>query len=359
MKNHPLVSVVIPTYNQEQFLADAIDSVIAQTYKHCEIIVIDDGSTDGTHTLLKKYSEILVVEQENMGLSAARNAGIACVTGDYIALLDSDDLMQPDRIKTQLQQLQENPAIDVLYTAITVIDEKGDRLNTIRREVVPVDQFLPLEFFRNLVPSPSTILAKSKVFQKEPFNEAFRIGEDLEWIIRTAHRHTFHYLDAPLTLYRRHQKNISENLEELRKVELQILKQYGSDHILKCIDESSVADKHLLKGKILYIMQEYKQAIDHLFLTSDPLARFYSGNVKFEQKQYELALEDYKVSFAEDPTNPACYNNYALCCLKLGLEEEAGKAFALALELKPEYLDPQSKRFTRRELRKDLLPYRS
>lgn len=358
MKTCPLVSVVIPAYNQARFITSALESILAQSYSPIEVIVVNDGSTDDTAKILKQYTGIQVIEQENKGLSAARNAGILASKGDLIALLDSDDVMVQERIQFQVAYLQDNPDIDVVYTALTVIDENGKVLNTIRRESLPPDQFLAFEFFRNQVPSPSSILAKSEVFQKEPFDATFRIGEDLEWIIRTAHQFTFGYLDKPLTHYRRHQSNLSEKLENLRAIELQILNHYGTKHIIEVIKSSSIRDKELLIGKILYIMENYNEALPYLSISTDPLALFYCGNCYYEMEQYEKAMDFYRESLKRDSSNPACHNNYAMCCLNLGDSHIADEEFRRAIALKTGYLDPQYKKFTRRELREDLLPYK-
>src|SRR5690606_4389703 len=113
------------------------------------------------------------------------------------------------------------------------------------------------EFFRNQVPSPSTLMARSEVFRKQAFDESLRSGEDLEWILRTAHHYSYQYIDEPLTNYRRHQTNISENLDQLREAELGILHRYGINDSCKSVEESEVDDKPLLKGNILYIMEYF------------------------------------------------------------------------------------------------------
>jgi len=362
MNSLPFISVVIPTYNQAEYLRPCLESVLEQTYPFFEVIIINDGSTDETQAILegfRSHSNIRFFQQSNQGLSAARNSGLERAKGDYIALLDSDDLMLPERLETQLEFLQSNEAIDIVYTAVTLIDEKGNLLSTMRRESIPTENFLAEEFFRNQVPSPSTIMAKQGVFESYPFDSDLRAGEDLEWIIRTAHHHSFQYLDIPLTLYRRHQQNISENLSKLREIELKILQSYGTEHISDCVEKSGIEDKALYKGKILFIMEAYEEAIKILKESSDPLAFFYTGNCFFELKKYHEAAEYYRESLHLSSENPACINNLGAALHNLGHETEAAKKFNEAINLKPGYLDPKFKRFTRRELRKDLLPYTS
>lgn len=108
--NPPLVSVVIPTYNQPAFLREALESVFSQTFEDYEIIVVNDGSTDGTGALLEQYGgRIRVITQENQGIGRARNRGMDESVGRYIAFLDHDDLWHPLKLETQVRYMQEHP----------------------------------------------------------------------------------------------------------------------------------------------------------------------------------------------------------------------------------------------------------
>ncbi|MCH5718713.1 glycosyltransferase family 2 protein [Niabella hibiscisoli] len=103
---NPLVSVIIPTYNRANTVSHSINSVLAQTYKHIEIIVVDDGSADHTAEVLKNYHNIIVISKENGGQASARNAGLKHATGKFIASLDSDDIWYPDFLERCVQKLQ-------------------------------------------------------------------------------------------------------------------------------------------------------------------------------------------------------------------------------------------------------------
>src|SRR3712207_793010 len=107
--NTPLVSVVIPCYNQAHFLGEAIESVLAQSYPNFEIIVVDDGSPDNTSEVARSYPEVRLVRQENQGLSGARNAGLACSEGEYVVFLDADDRLLPEALETHLKYLEAHP----------------------------------------------------------------------------------------------------------------------------------------------------------------------------------------------------------------------------------------------------------
>lgn len=129
-----LVSILIPVFNAEKYLNSAIESVSAQSYRDLEIIVVNDGSTDGSATILRdlaaKDSRIVIISQPNGGISSALNRGIAAASGSYIARMDADDLMSPNRIATQVQFLEANPDLGFCSSSITLIDEAGVAFDT-------------------------------------------------------------------------------------------------------------------------------------------------------------------------------------------------------------------------------------
>ncbi len=125
----PRVSVVIPTYNRASLIREALESVFAQTFRDFEVIVVDDGSTDGTVELLKEYEgRIAIIRQENRGAGAARNRGLAEATGEYIAFIDSDDLWMDFKLDLQVAILEGMPDVGFLYSDFQVLKDAGKRL---------------------------------------------------------------------------------------------------------------------------------------------------------------------------------------------------------------------------------------
>jgi len=117
----PKVSVIIPAYNAAPYIRATIDSVLNSTFKDFEVIVVDDGSTDETYKLLQNIShKVKVIRQENQGLSGARNTGIKNSTGEYIALLDSDDIWHQDKLKSQVEVLDLNPTVGLCFTEFSL-----------------------------------------------------------------------------------------------------------------------------------------------------------------------------------------------------------------------------------------------
>ena len=123
----PLVSVIIPTYNCGKFIQQSIDSVLKQTYKNVEIIVVDDGSTDDTHLKLLQYGKnITYIRKKNEGSSKARNIGMGCSKGEYLAFLDADDLWHPRKLEMQVECFQKVPDIGLVFTDFSRIDMEGN-----------------------------------------------------------------------------------------------------------------------------------------------------------------------------------------------------------------------------------------
>src|SRR5262249_441294 len=130
----PLVTVVIPTYNRADLLPDAIESVLAQSYKPIEIIVVDDGSTDDTRAVATRFGDrIRYVYQENAERAAARNHGLRLACGDFIAFLDSDDYWDHDKIESDVSVLAEHTGTGVVYSDLEIVDLHGRHLHFERR----------------------------------------------------------------------------------------------------------------------------------------------------------------------------------------------------------------------------------
>ena len=371
----PLVSVVMPVFNQELFVAEALDSIIAQSYPAYEVVIVDDGSKDMSLSICQEYqkkdSRFRVFSQRNKGPAAARNEAILQARGDYICLLDSDDRMDPKRIEHQLRPFLQDPTIDVVYTSVLLIDKKRNFLGEIKGESLPSELFHAEMFFRNLIPGPG-LMAKRICFLQEPYDPSFVHAEDYELMLRFLRHFRFFYLDEPLTLYRRHTANLSENRPAHRAAEKRALDLYGQDFLEKIVSSTSLShsEQELLLGKILFNKELFHKALDVLKKVFSPLSFFYQGNCHYLLDQLAEAKQCYEASLSLDAlSNPACYNNLALLCIG---ERDTERAFTLlkeALYLKSDYLDassnlacllkehPFSPKFTLKELRSYLIPY--
>ena len=218
----PRVSVVIPLYNHEKYIEAAIQSALLQTVPPTEIIVIDDGSTDGSadtvRNLCKDHPEIIFWSWPNQGAHHTLNAGILRATGDFVAFLNSDDCFAPDRLAACLALVRSEPSIDVVATRASFLDDEGsavsnpwydDALAFYRKE-----RDVAFSLFRaNFLVTTSNLFVRRSVFESVGTFAALRYTHDLEFVLRLAlGKKNIAFLDQPLVAYRLHEKNtISEN----------------------------------------------------------------------------------------------------------------------------------------------------
>ena len=208
----PKVSVVIPVFNGAGVIGETIESVLNQTFRNHEIIVVDDGSTDGSGEVLKQFSKhITLCRQQNQGVAITRNRGISIAKGEWIAFLDQDDLWYPQKLATQIDYVEKYPGVDFFYSDMNTIDEKGNILN---RNYLVTENQQPKELTKlsfSLIfdncpfPFPSTVLAKKEVLLKAGgFNPLFRANhhEDVELFVKVARITPIHFIPESLIAYR-------------------------------------------------------------------------------------------------------------------------------------------------------------
>jgi glycosyltransferase involved in cell wall biosynthesis len=169
---YPLVSVIIPLYNYERYLAEAIESVLAQTYSHTEIIVVDDGSTDGSASVAAQYTNsVKYFYQPNAGLATALNKGITMSSGGFLAFLDADDIWTPKKLQHQMSAM-DDPGVDMVFGQIEQF--YSPELNKQRGIVGVMPGF-----------SKGALLIRRQSFSMVgSFNEQFQLGDFVEWYLR-------------------------------------------------------------------------------------------------------------------------------------------------------------------------------
>ncbi len=198
----PTVSVIIPTYNRGWVLGEAVESVLAQDYADYELIVVDDGSTDATESVLQPYEErIRIFRQKNRGVSAARNTGIRAASGMLIAFLDSDDLWLPAKLGHQVAFFQQHPDAVACQTEETWI-RNGVRVNPGKRHRKPSGMIFEPSLELCLV-SPSAVMTRRTLFdQVGLFDESLPACEDYDLWLRVSCRFPIHRLPTPLIIKR-------------------------------------------------------------------------------------------------------------------------------------------------------------
>ncbi len=221
--NFPLVSVIIPVYNAEKYLADTINSVLAQTYSHWELILVDDGSTDNSITICQQLqnSKIKIIRQENGGVSSALNTGISQSQGEYLAFLDSDDLWLPEKLAKHIAHLESNPDVGVSFSPSVFIDEQGNSLNG--KTNPKLKHITPVDLFRgNPLGNGSAAVVRRQTLEAIKFSdsgrecyfdEQIRASQDIEYIIRITLKTAWKIEGIPeaLTLYRLLSQSNSSN----------------------------------------------------------------------------------------------------------------------------------------------------
>jgi glycosyltransferase involved in cell wall biosynthesis len=205
-----LVSVIIPAYNAAAYIGAALDSVLCQTHPRLEVIVVNDGSTDGTDVVLQRYSgRIVCLSQENQGQPAARNRGLAVARGQFVAFLDADDRWHPEKIERQLQFFAAHKACTVVHTARHVIDQE-DRICPFAAVLPPVQGWCQEQLLQRNAITMSSALVRREVLGFEPFCAAIRGTEDWDLWLRLAANAPVGFLAEPLTYYRVHDANMSK-----------------------------------------------------------------------------------------------------------------------------------------------------
>jgi glycosyltransferase involved in cell wall biosynthesis len=195
------ISVVIPAYNSAAFIAKTLESVLAQTLQPAEVIVVDDGSTDETLKIVQGFGDtVRCISQRNMGVSAARNAGIESARYEWIALLDSDDLWRADKLERQAGVILEDPAVDFIYTGHYCFFE--DRIES----TVPAQPASRIKqsMYHVRFMTSSVVLRRSKAIEIGGFDTTLRSSEDWDlWLRLVKDGARFAAIDEPLTSYRK------------------------------------------------------------------------------------------------------------------------------------------------------------
>jgi glycosyltransferase involved in cell wall biosynthesis len=202
------ITAIIPTFNSERYICNTVESVLTQTYPVHEVIVVDDGSTDATEQVLARYAgRIRYIRQTNAGPPVARNTGLAHATGDWVALLDSDDLWVRTKIERQMEYAGAHPACGLVYTDMKTFDETGiieESVKVSRNLTLSSGYIFPQMFAETLFQTSAVLIRKSCLDAVGGFDESLRMGDDYELFLRIARHFELGYVDAPLVLYRQH-----------------------------------------------------------------------------------------------------------------------------------------------------------
>ena len=264
MNNTDLISVIIPTYNRAHLIKRSVDSVLNQTYKNLELIIVDDGSTDNTKEIIDSINDdrIVYVKQENQGACAARNKGIDLAKGKYIAFQDSDDVWLLDKLEKQINALKKNNT-DVVCSKMFVYG------NLLKRKI---PRNIKEGFFKKdtlpLGVSNGALLGKKEIFLENKFDTTIPRLQDFEIALRIKEKHSIYFMDDALINYYIQKDSISSNHEILLKAWKMIISN-NKDFITQYSSSSEfIASQFLIIAFLIKDEKQYKEAINLAFMFS-------------------------------------------------------------------------------------------
>lgn len=248
MKSEPLISVIVPAYNHEDYVTECLESLAAQTYPNMEVLVIDDGSKDGTKATIETFLQVTnrpvfsFVSRPNAGLCATLNEGLSKAKGDYIAFIASDDIWLPEKLSRQILYMEENPGTGLVFSDAYIMrgtkqtNEKWTDYKRMLRNFFYQGRALPGVYERlmiyTFIPALTVILRKSVLDTVGYFDERLAYEDDDMWL-RFARKTDLAFIDEPLATYRMHATNISNSKYFMLKGYAQTIRKHLGEEPLK------------------------------------------------------------------------------------------------------------------------------
>lgn len=273
----PRVSVIIPAYNSETYIRETIGSVLQQTYRDYEIVVVDDGSTDDTSQVVRGFLDdrIRLIHKPNGGTASARNVGIINSSSEYMQFLDADDLILPDKLGTQVELLDNRQDVDVVYSSFRLFFEDHCRLCPPSWLRPPSRDPLRELVAGSIFPPHAALVRRRCVEAVGSFNEELVSAEDWDFWIRLAHAGCgFHFHNQLLALYRQHAASKTKKLSRWRHAHVQVMQNLrtlvDSEHELERTDWYHQASYNYVRWALALLLEGDKAG------ATDALATAYS-----------------------------------------------------------------------------------
>lgn len=212
----PRVSVIIPTYNSAAMVQEAIGSVLAQTYADLEVVVMDDGSTDDTESVVRRFGDrVRYFKQENQGVSAARNAGINKSLGDYVAFLDSDDLWLPEKLSAQIPLLEADPTLGLVYCDWSVVSREALLQSSYLKDLPAASGYVFDELIQSgFILTSGVVLRRGCLDDVGAFDKSLAIAQDYDLWLRISYRWKIQLVNRCLFTKRSLKGSLSSNLKK-------------------------------------------------------------------------------------------------------------------------------------------------
>ncbi|MCP5304064.1 MAG: glycosyltransferase [Chromatiaceae bacterium] len=328
------VAVVIPAHNAAAHLADAIESVLAQTHQAAEVWVVDDGSTDETAAVAGRFRDRvrMIRFDRPHGAAAARNAGVECCLSPLVAFLDADDVAMPDRLMRQAGQLGSNPDAAMTFCAMAYIDERGRTIgDVVEADVFGSREFLGRLLVRNRIGSTSAAMVRRQAFlDLGGFDASLSHNEEYALWLRMAAHASVLATNAVLVKYRIHAGNISRDTITQRVNETSVLRRFDAEQIRRAIADAypREPDHSVALARVFARRTEYPLAeslldeIEHQGYADARIA-FLQGVIACHRGDMVRAGERFRASLERDPDLAPALNNLAVIEARAGRGEDA------------------------------------
>jgi glycosyltransferase involved in cell wall biosynthesis len=239
----PLVSVLVPAYNHEKYVGQTIDSIMGQTYGNFELLIVDDGSRDGTAAAIRACEEkwgrrFLLESQANQGLCRTLNKLLAASSGKYLTIIASDDWMLPEKLAVQVAYLESHPEVGVVHSDNLIYYENEDKIEKNIRGPVPSGWVFEKLLGGNFITACSAMIRRSCYDAVGTYDESL-VVEDWDMWLRIAKKFRIEYLDLPTVVYRQHGRNMSD-------IMIYPMLQSMKALILKHCEDPAQLESHLL-----------------------------------------------------------------------------------------------------------------
>lgn len=341
--NQPKVSIIIPAYNQAQYLADAVQSVLDQTFTDFELIIVDDGSTDNTPQVIAGFqdSRVRSIRQENKGLSGARNTGIKLSTAPFLTFLDSDDRFLPNHLNLLYTYLKNHSECGMVSGGRQMIDINNKVLQEqVDRPQWRIEDLLINNPFLNV---GCVLIRRMWLDSVDNFDESLRACEDWDlWLKLASAGCQFAWIEEPVMAYRIHQNQMTREIERMRKSRLAVLDKFFSRPDLpKAVmkhQDRAIASVHIKVAALAYRLEEFETGQAELIqaLRLDP---------SLQKNGYEkLVSKLMGWAYSAQVTNPTAFLKAILSNIPSelpGLRTAMRKAVAATL-IKPLFDNPDN-----------------